>query len=136
MPRSCNARTNYSSMETITAPARLRTLIDETPLLLVMFSASFCGPCKAVTPALNALTYMSNIKIVKVMCDVEDDDPMLRVVHDHGVARFPTFVLYVGGVRQPHPVVGCDFNVLLPSIAAAYPRAYAVPALPAAALSK
>lgn len=69
-------------------------LIKNSPLVLVDFSAEWCGPCKALAPILKQLaTKVGNqIKIVKI--DVDKNNALATKMNVRGV---PTLVLYKNG---------------------------------------
>ena len=62
--------------------------------VLVDFHAQWCGPCKAMAPALEqvAAEMKGKIKIVKV--DV-DENP--KVTGTYGIRAMPTLILFKGG---------------------------------------
>lgn len=68
-------------------------LKSEEPVL-VDFHAQWCGPCKAMAPALDqvATELAGKVKIVKV--DV-DENP--KVTGTYGIRAMPTLILFKGG---------------------------------------
>ncbi len=62
--------------------------------VLVDFHAKWCGPCKAMAPALDqvAAELASKIKVVKV--DV-DENP--KVTGAYGIRAMPTLLIFQGG---------------------------------------
>jgi thioredoxin 1 len=62
--------------------------------VLVDFHAKWCGPCKAMAPALDqvATELASKIKVVKV--DV-DENP--KVTGAYGIRAMPTLLIFQGG---------------------------------------
>ena len=95
-------------METITdattATFATDALDTEAPVVLVDFWAPWCAPCRALTPALEALAgERDDMKLVKVNTD-EDQSLAAR----YGVMGLPTVVILhdgrqVGTITQAAP---------------------------------
>ncbi|XVF60481.1 hypothetical protein PTKIN_Ptkin08bG0050600 [Pterospermum kingtungense] len=80
----------------------------ETPKLLVIdFSASWCGPCKFMEPALKDMAArFTEVDFVKI-----DVDELPDVAQEFGVQAMPTFVLLRKG-KEVDRVVGAQKNEL------------------------
>ena len=62
--------------------------------VLVDFHAVWCGPCKAMAPALDQLAQEMHGKIKVVKIDV-DENP--KVTGTYGIRAMPTLILFKGG---------------------------------------
>jgi len=62
--------------------------------VLIDFSASWCGPCRAVAPLIDALAdeYKDKFKVAKVDVDESPD-----VARKHGIRGVPTLVVIKDG---------------------------------------
>jgi thioredoxin 1 len=73
--------------------------------VVVQFHASWCGPCKALSPKVTAMEteFAGRVDVVRV--DVDQDEELAREVHVRGV---PTLVAYQGGAEIRRQVGGMD----------------------------
>lgn len=60
-------------------------------LVVIDFYATWCGPCKRISPVLEELAEKNKDKVVVIKIDV-DDAEVESIVSEHGVSSMPTFV--------------------------------------------
>jgi thioredoxin len=71
-------------------------IISRPNLTVVDFAASWCGPCKAISPFFDQLAIMyPNVKFIKV-----DVDEAKAIAAQQGVHSMPTFKFFVNGREQ------------------------------------
>ncbi|XP_022157660.1 thioredoxin H2 [Momordica charantia] len=62
---------------------------DSSKLMVIDFSATWCGPCRLMEPSFNAMANKyTDVEFVKI-----DVDELSDVAQDFGVQAMPTFVL-------------------------------------------
>lgn len=69
-------------------------LIKSTPLVLVDFSAEWCGPCKSLAPILANVGKRMGTKVRILKIDVDKNQGIAAKMNVRGV---PTMVLYHNG---------------------------------------
>jgi len=76
-------------------------LLDENNRVIVMFGASWCGPCKIFKPKYQTIS-LENSDIVFAYCDVDDTRD---TAIDLNIQSVPTVVSFFNGIEQ-ESVVG------------------------------
>lgn len=111
MTTAAHAHATIRTLTTATFDEVIAT--SEVPVL-VDFTASWCPPCRALTPVLEALAaeQAGHLVIVEVDLDAEPD-----LVVRHGVLGAPTMVLYVDGQVVDRFVGGRSRGRLLEDLA-------------------
>lgn len=71
--------------------------IAENKVVLVDFTATWCGPCKLLAPSLHELEQEMPEKFKLIKVDVDRDRPVAQFMN---IAAMPTLVLYKDGVIQ------------------------------------
>jgi thioredoxin len=82
-----------TAIKEVTA-SEFSTLISKERPVLADFSATWCGPCKAMLPIVERLAarFDGQAEVVKV-----DIDQASELALAHGVRSVPTFLLFVNG---------------------------------------
>lgn len=92
-------------------PGDVRELLRKGSLFLVDFWASWCAPCLAMEPYLQALAAKFRKHGIPVLrLDVDDEETRDYALRN-GVASVPTLVLFAGGEEKMR-VVGFDLEEL------------------------
>ncbi|XP_010272215.1 PREDICTED: thioredoxin H2 [Nelumbo nucifera] len=80
---------------------------DSTQLMVIDFTASWCGPCRFIQPALDELAAKyTDVEFVKI-----DVDELVEVAQEFKVEAMPTFVLIKQG-KEVDKVVGAKKDEL------------------------
>lgn len=76
--------------------AEFDKLISENPVVVVDFSATWCGPCKQLSPVLAKLEkeFVGKVKVQKIDVDLSED-----LAREMGVEGIPYVVKYVNGQK-------------------------------------
>lgn len=78
----------------------------QNSLVVLYFTATWCGPCKAIAPALDNLSeqYAKSIEIVKI-----DLDQFKPIASTYAVTAVPTFI-FINAGTEVNRVRGADFG--------------------------
>jgi len=85
--------------------------------VMVDFYATWCGPCKQLTPVIEALAkdYAGKLKVVKL-----DIDEAPGVASSHGIMAVPTVMIFKGGTAKsmltgfrPRPALEAEVKKVL-----------------------
>ncbi|CAH8633063.1 unnamed protein product [Heterobilharzia americana] len=90
----------------IKSDEELEKLIQESgsTLVVVDFFATWCGPCKMVSPQFEVLCKKYAASFVKV-----DVDQLEKSAHKYGVSAMPTFIAFKNG-QKVDEVVGASIT--------------------------
>ncbi|KAA8652688.1 hypothetical protein EYZ11_011433 [Aspergillus tanneri] len=89
--------------------SEFRSLINSGYTVIIDFWATWCGPCRIISPVFESLATIpefSDIKFVKV-----DVDEQTEIAEDVGIRAMPTFIVFKDGVKMDE-LVGADHNSL------------------------
>ncbi len=95
-------------MITFTSDEQFNEIIKTSPFVVIDFYATWCGPCKLLSPQLERLSQIyTNVKFIKVDVDEFED-----IAQEHQVSAMPTILFYTKGVLLTDNVIGCDVNLI------------------------
>jgi thioredoxin 1 len=89
----------YEEFETMVLQAEA-----DSPILLVFFTAPWCGPCRLTVPVVKEVSYQFAPSILRIVEVCTDDLP--EVAAESGVVSIPTIQLYAQG-QLMDTIVGC-----------------------------
>ncbi|MED6179809.1 hypothetical protein PIB30_004454 [Stylosanthes scabra] len=74
------------------------TVLKSTRPVLVEFVATWCGPCRLISPAMESLAqeYEDRLRVVKI-----DHDANPRLIEEYKVYGLPTLILFKNGKEVP-----------------------------------
>jgi thioredoxin 1 len=88
--------------------AKLKDIICEKKNVIVQFSASWCGPCKQITPFMEKLgNENSDLDVIYV-----DVDSHGQLSQEYSVRGVPMLVFYKDGKEFGNRVNGSDTNAI------------------------
>ena len=88
-------------------PNELTEFVNDNPLALLTFSATWCGPCKRSKPALEEMSKASTVPFGYVY--ESDLDDFLDIFVQ--IKAFPTYILYKDG-QEIERVEGVDLKAV------------------------
>lgn len=81
-------------MEVTITNENLSSLKNGDKPLVVDFWATWCGPCRMVSPIISELAEVYEGKVVIGKCDVEENEDLAA---EYGIRSIPTILFFKGG---------------------------------------
>ncbi|OGM42500.1 thioredoxin [Aspergillus bombycis] len=85
------------SVTALNSLTEFQTLINSDQVVIIDFWATWCGPCRAISPVFEQLASIpefSSIKFVKVDTDEQQD-----IAEEVGIRSLPTFMVFQNGIK-------------------------------------
>ena len=87
----------------LSSEIQFESILQSNPLVVVDFTATWCGPCKVVAPKFEALgEKYKDVVFVKI-----DIDQFQKITNDCGIKSMPTFIIYKSA-KKVSQVVGAN----------------------------
>ena len=81
-------------MEVTITSENFKSLKNGDKPLVVDFWATWCGPCRMVSPIISELAEVYDGKCVVAKCDVEENEDLAA---EYGIRNIPTILFFKGG---------------------------------------
>ena len=81
--------------------AEFDAVVEAAPLAMVDFWADWCGPCKMITPTVEALAEQYGDRVVTGKVNVDEEPELAR---RFGIMSIPTVVLFENGQEKNRSV--------------------------------
>jgi thioredoxin 1 len=82
-------------MKQLTSAVLIDELLSQHQYSLLYFTASWCGPCKSMSPIVEGVSSLMNDRFNTIKVDVDD---MGSIAADYGVRSVPTLMLVKNNV--------------------------------------
>lgn len=106
-----SVRFNSSLIKESTSLKEFKELINTEKLTITDFFATWCGPCKAISPVLEKFSQeFQDVQFLKVDVDESQD-----IAQEYGITAMPTFVLFKKG-EPIGKIVGANPQVVRQAI--------------------
>lgn len=99
------------TLHELSNPQALTSFLSTHPHSLICFSATWCGPCKASKPQLEALaaSYAAADSTIHVACGIVYEHVLQQEIHTYQIKAFPTYVLFRGSSELGR-ITGVNFD--------------------------
>ena len=89
-------------MEKVITNSNISEILSADQPVLIDFWATWCGPCRMLTPTVDEIAQEYEGRVVVAKCNVDDSD---EVAMQYRVRNIPTLIFFKGG-EQVDKLVG------------------------------
>ena len=89
-------------MEKVVTNSNVTEILSADQPVMVDFWATWCGPCRMLTPTVDEIAQEYDGRVVVAKCNVDDSD---EVAMQYRVRNIPTLIFFKGG-EQVDKLVG------------------------------
>ena len=89
-------------MEKVVTNSNISEILSADQPVLIDFWATWCGPCRMLTPTVDEIAQEYDGRVVVAKCNVDDSD---EVAMQYRVRNIPTLIFFKGG-QQVDKLVG------------------------------
>ena len=100
-------------MAKVATNTNFKDLLQDDKLVIVDFWATWCGPCRMLTPVLDDIEEELSDKITVVKCNVDDAD---EIAAQFRIMSIPTLLFFKGGQIVDKSVGALPRSLLLEKI--------------------
>ena len=89
-------------MEKVVTNSNISEILSADQPVLIDFWATWCGPCRMLTPTVDEIAQEYDGRVVVAKCNVDDSD---EIAMQYRVRNIPTLIFFKGG-QQVDKLVG------------------------------